>query len=172
MATFGRTDDGSSSNSITADQKWVTPATPTGGGVVTKLTCRCWVNNTGSTVAKGVIYSDAAGEPDALLATSDEVAITNNVEGANEFPFSGGAQITVVGSTQYWIGIHFQDPGTDLLFISRDATGTNRRSNADTYSNGPADPFGTPGTGAGILDVFVTYTADATGGGVLLLGVG
>ena len=161
MATFGVTADNSDSTASSADRSRVSSASPSSNGTVESLTCRCWVDS-GSTVAKAVIYSDTGSNfPNNLLAVSDELSITNNTEQANTFTFSGANRISVTSGTTYWIGVHWQDPGTGNFFVSRDATAGGNKNDADTYSDGPETPYNSlAANSTGIIDAFVTYTAD------------
>src|SRR3990167_8015109 len=144
MATFGKLTDGTGASSSSTDKKAVSSASPASSGTATKITVRCLITS-GTTVAKGIIYADNAGQPGALLATSDEVTLSNTTEDAIDFPLSGAQQISVVLGTTYWIGFHWQDPGAASVTLSRNATANSRKEAVDTYSDGPADPFGTPG---------------------------
>lgn len=166
MATFGNTGNQGSTATSSADRKRVTAATPASSGVLTKLTARLWLSGAGSTTVKAVVYSDVAGEPSALLATGDEVTITHTTEQEVELPFSGGEQISIVGGTQYWIGVIVKDPGTPNWVLSRGTTTGVAPTNTDTYSDGPTNPFGTVDAQDGPLDVYGTYTE---GGGAALL---
>lgn len=157
MATFGKTDDGASSSTSSTDKKNVSSATPASSGTVTGLSARIWVS-AGSTTAKGIIYTDTAGAPDALLAVSDELTINNTSEAQIDFSFTGAQQKSITSGTAYWIGVHWKDPGTDNFTWSRAATAGNAQSGTDTYSDGPSDPFGAPSALSGPIDVFVTYT--------------
>src|SRR3990167_6995396 len=162
MATFGKTTDGSSMITGIGAAKFVSTASPSSSGIATKLTARLDLSAAGSVPAKGVIYSDNAGSPDALLATSDEVTVTNTTEQAIDLPFSGANQLTVSSGTNYWIGIHWSSFPSHNYGISMDSTSSGNKTNNDTYSDGPSDPFGARNTGTGILDCYVTYTEGAT----------
>src|SRR3990167_1846810 len=153
MATFGKTTDGSSMITGIGAAKFVSTASPSSSGIATKLTARLDLSAAGSVPAKGVIYSDNAGSPDALLATSDEVTVTNTTEQAIDLPFTG---------TNHWIGIHWSSFPSHNYGISMDSTSSGNKTNNDTYSDGPSDPFGARNTGTGILDCYVTYTEVAT----------
>lgn len=159
MATFGKTDNGASTTTASADRKSVSTATPASSGTVTSLSARLWTNNAaGATVFKGVIYADSTGAPGALLATSDEGNISGNTESEITVNFSGANQISIVSGTPYWIGVHIQDPGTVSWVFSRADDTTQVKVNADTYSDGPTDPYGAANDQNGPMDVFVTYT--------------
>lgn len=160
MATFGKTDDGTNQTNITVDQIMVSSGSPASSGTATKLTMRCWVAST-STVARGVIYSDVLGEPSALLATGDEVTISNTSVAEVDFPLSGLNQIAILSGVTYWIGTHVQDPGATNFSFKRDNTANLRKRRADAYASGPPNPFGTPTNDAGKIACYVTYSPSA-----------
>lgn len=84
---------------------------------------------------KGVIYSDNAGEPDALIAVTDEVVGVY----ANQLlalPFSTPVNLS---SGDYWLGFICD---TYLKMQASSVTSGFNKYNADTYSDGPTDPFG------------------------------
>ena len=165
MATFGKITNGASSSNDTVDNKIVSQATPGSGGTVVSLTARIWVSAAGTCNWRGVIYSDTAGEPDALLAVTDDASFTNTTEAENTATFSGANLITLVSGTPYWIGVHYQDPGSVDFTISRDATATLRRTgDGDTWTGGATNPFGTTNVLSGPIDVYVTYTEGGAAG--------
>lgn len=164
-ATFGLTANNANAQTNSADRKYVYSATPASSGTVTGGTARVWLSGAGTSNSKLVIYSDSAGSPDALLATSDEVAITNTSEQAVAYAFSGGNQISITSGTPYWIGVHFSDPGTPNFTISRANTAGLVRSDPDTYSDGPTATCSCSTSSNGGLDIYITYT-EAGGGTV------
>ena len=157
-ATFGKETDGASSSASSTDKKDASTATPSTSGTLTKLTARIWLSSAGTALAKGVLYSDSGGVPDALLATGDEVSLTATSEGAVDLPFSGAEQYELVGGTAYWIGWIHNDPGTMSFTWSRAATAAANQQIADTYSDGPSDPYGTATGLSGPIDCYGTYT--------------
>jgi hypothetical protein len=94
---------------------------------------------TGSQAVKGVVYTDAGGEPGGLVAGTAAVTIAAGrapgwVDLTFTTPFS-------LGPGNYWLGLH---SGNDHA-VARYAWGTRanaRRYNIDTYSDGPSNPFG------------------------------
>lgn len=168
MATFGKTSNGASSSSSSADGKLVSAATPATSGTVTAGTCRLWLDSAGTCNVRMVIYSDVAGSLTAastLLAVSDDTSFTNTTEADVNFTFSGGNQIAITGGQQYWIGFHAQDPGTPTWNISRDATADGRKVNGDdVWTGGAAAVWGADITSlSGPIDAYITYT-EAGGG--------
>lgn len=165
--TSGDYDDGElgdqgNNSSSSADAKIATPITAVGSGTLRELHARLYVGGSGSTVAKPVIYSDNSGSPDALLAEGDELSITNNTEQELTFTFTGAAQIDITAGTDYWIGVHYQDPGTESLFWSRGTTSSVANKENETYSDGASDPWGTGSALTGPLDIFVMYDTGQT----------
>lgn len=92
---------------------------------------------TGDCKAKAVIYADDGGRPAALLGTSDEVTGIGTTPAWHTFTFS--SPISLSAGT-YWLGIINVD---QWLYLYRDAgTLSQLTYNADTYADGPTDPFG------------------------------
>lgn len=172
MATFGKLTDGASSSSSSVDKKVVSTATPSSSGTVVDMRTRLWVSS-GSTTVRGVIYSDSAGSPSALLAVTDDLVISNTSEAENTLTFSGANLISITNGTPYWIGVHWADPGAPTITFSRDNTASLRTENdTDVFAGGSSDPFGTIlGTFTGPIDCYVNYT-EATSSKLTLLGVG
>lgn len=164
MATFGKTDDGASTTASSTDRKYVSAATPATSGTITSASGRIWLSAAGTGHGKFIIYEDLVGVPGALFAVSDEFTYTDTTEVVQTANFTGAyLNKAIVGSTQYWIGVHMEDPGTPSFTISRANTSNVVSRSADTYSDGPTDPFGVPTTENGPLDIYVTYAENATG---------
>ena len=87
---------------------------------------------------KGVIYSDNEGAPNALLGVTREL---QGVSGSSVNLYFDTAIVLSPGD--YHIGIIVGNASSHISVQA--STGTNNR-NSDTYSDGPSDPFGTPGT--------------------------
>ena len=157
--TAGKTTDGSSSSSSSANRVWVSQGTPTTTGVLQTGVARFSLDAAGSTTVRFVVYADAAGEPGAKLAESADVVCTHTTEQAITFTFSGGNQITLNSGTNYWLGIAWTDPGTPNVVISRDGTATSRREQSWTPPTLP-DPFGTPlASNTGPIDAVVNVSS-------------
>ena len=133
MTTLGRTDTGNSTGSISANYKYASKFT-----LAESMTfCRGFVyfkTSNLSAKVKMVVYSVSGGEPDALVAASSEVVgICANAW--NQFNFSD----TPISAGDYYIGYIID---TSSIILATQASGGTSRYNADTYSDGPADPFG------------------------------
>lgn len=158
MATFGGLDGaGTNVQTFSGDRSYVDQATPASSGVVTNGRGRVRLTATGSTLAKVVIYSDSGGEPDVLLAVSDEVTVNWTTSAETNFPFSGANQISIVGGTPYWRGFIFDDPGTPSFEMRRNNTAGLVRYAAVTYPT-PDDPFSSDGSSNGPLNIMIDYT--------------
>jgi len=175
MATFGQTGDNAGSSTSSADSNLVNKAadaesTPASNGTLVAVHARVWLSAAGSSLVKGVIWSDTGH----VLATGDEVMLTATAEADQTFPFSGANAIALTAGTKYAYGILFQDPGAINFTWSRQATAGASWKNSDTYADGPQDPLGS-GTVAGPVDMYVEYTPSAAGATVktlAALGVG
>jgi hypothetical protein len=140
--TFGRTDTGNTTQGYSANQKAANIFTAGATGQLSKITVRL-KRNTTSGKARAALYANSSGAPGALIAQTQEVTVTTTT-GWFDFPFLLGAYPSVVNGTAYWLAIL-----TDEAYTLRvnNTTGT-INYNADTYSDGFANPFGTPSTTA------------------------
>lgn len=158
IVSFGNTGNNGSVQTNSVDRKYVYQATTTSSGTVVSGAARIWNGGTVNSNTNLVIYSTTAGAPDALLAVSDTLVVnTGTSEAERSYTFSGANQITVSSGTPYWIGVHWSDPGTGNMSLSR-ANNTNYvRSDPDTYSDGPANPCACNTLSNGGLDVYINY---------------
>ena len=161
MATFGQTGDSAGATTSSADSALMNKAadaesTPASNGTLISVVARVWLS-AGSTLAKGIIYSEAGN----LIATGDEVTVSNTAEAEVTFPFSGAEQIALVAGTKYNYGIIFNDPGAGNMTWSRGATAAASWKYSDTYEDGPAATIGS-GTVSGPVDIYVNYTPTAS----------
>lgn len=101
--------------------------------------------------AKGAIYASTAGEPGALVATTVEVIVPDNEDGWVDFVFTPGVPL-VAGD--YYLGINASTRKVGAM----DTTGTNRNG-ADTYSDGPANPFPTSTISTLQKSIYATYVS-------------
>ena len=87
------------------------------------------------------LYADNAGEPGALIATSEAKAFSATSSGHwEEFAFTSPP--TTGGDVKYWLACH-----ADASVNSRGSDGSNqndaRRLIAQSYASGLPDPYGT-----------------------------
>jgi len=166
IVSFGITANNRSVQTNSVDRKYVYSASPASSGQVVSGVARVWNGGTVNSNTRLVIYSDTAGSPDALLAYSDTVVInTGTSETAVSYTFSGANQITVSTSTPYWIGIHWSDPGTGNMNVSRANNSGLVRSDPDIFSDGPSDPCACSTVSNGGLDIYIEYDDAPSGGG-------
>lgn len=152
MATFGKTDVGATDAAFpSANSKSACKFTLSEAGYVTKLTI--YYQSAGGHEggnAKGLIYSvDESGEPDALIAVTEEVAVPYSIFDWVEFPFSSPVYLE---AGDYYLGAH----SANRLVSKAATTGTNRY-NSDTYSDGASDPFGSASSSSLQKSVYATY---------------
>lgn len=108
----------------------------------------------GSQTVRMVLYRDSGGVPGTLVAQSGTTTIT---AGSTGRWVSFAASATALDPGAYWIVIHTGDTAG----VSRNRGGdgpANWYGNADPFSDGPANPFGTGTTGTGTLSINVSYT--------------
>jgi hypothetical protein len=110
----------------------------------------------GSQVMRGVLYTDSAGSPSALLGTSNEVTIpSGQADGWVDFAFPTPVAIS---AGAIWMGGIFGTT-TGIINLTRETAAANTEAyNADTYSDGAANPFGTPTFASFLYSIYATYT--------------
>jgi len=126
-------------SSFAANNKICTRWKAATSGTITELVAR--LNSGGTGKVKGVVYADNAGVPGALLGEGTEYTIDSLGQWTLDIP-----DVSVTGDTYYWLGYIVGTAAVDW-YRSNDNNGyTNQTAyNADTYSDGAADPFGTVG---------------------------
>lgn len=176
IQTFGQTSNNASTQTNSSDRKYVNPATAGASGLVVSGVARIWNGGTVDSSSNLVIYTNISGNcatTETLLAVSDTFTITTamNSEAARSYTFSGANQIAVVSGTSYCIGVHFSDPGTGNISISRANTVAPVRSDFDTYSDGPTATCSCTTSSNGPLDLYIEFDDAVGGGGGTLSGV-
>lgn len=155
--TVGKTTIGASNNKLAANLKSGNKVTLTQQARVTKISAYLDGNGTGngSQLVRAVIYADSSGAPGARKAVSAEVSIAKGrAAGWVDFTISPAV---VLPPGDYWLVLH---SGATANIIRRfgDTLSGAERNNTDTYSDGAADPFGTPTTGNWSWSTYATYT--------------
>jgi hypothetical protein len=158
MATFGNTvGHNTNISALATNFKQGSKYTLSEDGTVTKLSL---FMRDATGVARAVIYTDAAGSPDALMAVSNEVTFSSS--GSDiwvDFPLPAGVPLS---AGDYWLGF-IAGAGTSSFFY--DTVTNNRKFRAETYSATPADPFGGGITTDSIqIQIYATYTPTAAPG--------
>ncbi|HST14863.1 MAG TPA: S8 family peptidase [Gaiellaceae bacterium] len=155
--TFGTTSIGPSSDQILAARKRVNRYQLPVAGAVSKLTVYLQPTGTsGSQTFKGVIYADNNGAPGALLGTTTEISF-QSAQQAGWYDLVFQTPVNLVAGS-YWIGLF--SGATSYVAAFRYQTQSNSRVyNADSYGDGPANPFGTPNFDSELMSVYATYSS-------------
>lgn len=170
-ATVGQTTGGDATASSSADKMVASRFTCDTAGTLAEGHTRAWLDTSGSTTSKMVVYADSGDAPGAKLATSDQITISQTAaDTVQNYVFSGAAQIALTAGTDYWIAVAWDDPGTPNLIFSRGSLSAQRVESTATYGT-PPDPFGTiSGTFTGPIDAWVALVvggSPGSGGGSL-----
>ena len=122
-----------------ANEKWVQKYAIAYPGTIVTGRLRVTGGGAGNSKVRVNVYADSGGAPGALLGRSDEVTIlSSQAQSFVDLPFS--TPVTVVAGSSYWFGPH-QD---QQIRIQYQTGALDLYKNADTYSDGPTNPFGTP----------------------------
>jgi glucose/arabinose dehydrogenase len=157
--TFGATNPGTIVDTLDANTKGVSKYTAPVPGQITKV--EGWLSGLGATsgsqVVKAVVYSDSNGVPGSLLATSN--AVTMKAKTAFAWvPFTFSTPVTIAAGP-VWVG-YLAGTTTGLTQFKYDTSAGAVKYNADTYSDGASNPFGTASTATkpNPFSIRVTYT--------------
>jgi len=124
---------------ISANYKYVSPYTLGTNNYIDVLNVYS-AGDYPSVKIKGIIYSDNAGAPDSLLATTEEhIGLSQGFY--NILKFASQVNLT---AGNYWLGIIVDSTiRLEFDYYYQD----DYPYNADTYADGPSDPFGSYSTG-------------------------
>src|SRR5262249_20411148 len=155
--TCGKTAVGGSSDSFGFERKRVNSCTLPTSGSVTKLSLYLQPTSTpGHQVMKGLIYSDASGKPDKLLGVTEQLTFkSTNAAGWYELPFSSPVKLS---AGTYWIGV-ITGPTQNVAGFRYDSVTNSRDYNANSYSSGPTNPFGSVTIDSEQTSLYATYTS-------------
>jgi hypothetical protein len=153
-ATVGGTVDGGIFNNY----KIVNSASLSSAGAVTKLSVYAvpGFNSSGSEQLEAVIYANAGGVPGALLATGTQVSYQASVNGTGwlDLPFASAVKLS---PGAYWLG--FITGGTsEAIGYRYDTVAKSRAYDANAYSTGPTNPFGSATLDSEQASLYATYT--------------
>lgn len=98
--------------------------------------CSWSLTNSLTSLAKGVVYSDNAGEPDALLAEGTEV-VGRSSGSVLQLPLS--SPLAVTAGTWYWVGIL---TNTSVAESRMNSIETQTRRVGQSYGSGAPNPIG------------------------------
>jgi len=159
--TFGRTTEDTHYTNLLANNKEVSRFQSTGTGIIDTISIWFKHADPGIVHGKAIVYSDNAGEPDALLGSSDELDIPASEAAFSWHNFTFTIKPSVSNGTHYHLGFICE---AYINFIGCNTSGGARMYNADTYSNGASDPFGAhTDEAAHELDVHADCTETAGG---------
>jgi len=109
----------------------------------------------GPQALKAVIYADAAGTPGALLATGSEEVYRSNVNGTGWFSLPLTAPVHLQPGT-YWIGF-ITGPTSEGMGYVYDSVESSRAYDANEFSAGPTEAFGTATLDSEQASIYATY---------------
>jgi hypothetical protein len=153
--TFGKTSVGASLDYFGFERKRVNHYVLPVAGSVSKLSVYLEAHATGQQVLKGLLYSDNAGVPAALLGVSQELTYAST-SGAGWFDLTFASPVKLAAGT-YWIGV-MTGVTNSVAGFRWDSVAGSRAYNLNTYTSGPTDPFGTVTTDAEQTSLYATYT--------------
>jgi thermitase len=156
VATFGKTNVGSSSDTYAADRKRVNRYALTTAGSVSKLSIYLTsAASSGQQLLQGVVYADSAGKPAALLGSSEALTFkAKSAAGWYDLKFSAPLKLA---AGEYWIGVITGASG-GVAGFRYDSVAGSRDYNANSFSAGPSTAFGSVSTDAEQTSLFATYT--------------
>lgn len=128
-------------------------------GELDSITASIGLESAGSCKVRGVVYSNTASAPDELLATGDEITITNTTNSFQEITFSGASRHRFSKGDILWIGVNPEDVSPRFSFSTvGSVTEGTWLSVSVTYANPLPDPA--PSFGyfvSGNLALTITY---------------
>ena len=155
-ATFGKITIGASSDKSSANRKRVNRYALSTAGSVTKLSIYLAPTTvSGQQLMNGLIYADTGGAPGALLAVSEQLTFkSTNAAGWYDLVFSPPVKLA---AGNYWLGMITGAKDGVAGFRYDSVTGS-RDYNANTYTAGPTNPFGSVIVDSEQMSLYATYT--------------
>jgi hypothetical protein len=151
--TFGYTSIGASDVSGPGNYKSACRYQLTESGSITKITLYS-KSDSGTLNAKCGHYNDNSGAPNAKRGESSAVSV-NTTYAWRDFTYSSPV---AENAGYYWLA-EIKDA---TIWVKYDSGPANQLAyNADTYSDGFSDPFGTPSYGPYMTSIYATYTTGA-----------
>ncbi|HEV7528219.1 MAG TPA: hypothetical protein VGO29_04930, partial [Solirubrobacteraceae bacterium] len=154
--TFGKTSVGASSDSFLADRKRVNRYALTAPGSLSKLSIYLAPTGTaGQQLLKGLVYADNGGSPGALLASTEALTFkSTNAAGWYDLTFSSPVKLA---AGNYWIGA-ITGATSNVAGFRYDSVTAARAYNANSYTSGATNPFGSASTDNEQTSLYATYT--------------
>ena len=113
-------------------------------------------SHSGHQLLKGVIYADHKRKPASLLGTSTELNFAStSAAGWYHLSFPSPLQLA---AGRYWIGV-ITGARTEVAGERSDSVRGAENFNANTYTSGPTNPFGSVRTSNEQMSLYATFTA-------------
>jgi thermitase len=157
-ATFGKTTVGASADSYAANRKRVSVYSLPIAGSLTKLSIYLAPTGlSGQQVLEGVLYAEASGKPGALLGTTQQLTFKSTESaGWYELPFASALKLA---AGNYWIGA-ITGASSGVAGFRYDNVSSSRYYNANTFTSGPSNPFGSVTVDGEQTSLYATYTPE------------
>jgi hypothetical protein len=156
-ATFGKTTVGAFTDVFAQNRKRVNAYALPAAGSVGKLEIYLQPSaNAGQQSIEGVVYANAAGAPGALLGVSREL-LYHSTEAAGWYQLSFATPLSLPAG-EYWIGV-ITGAGNDIAGFRYDSVSGSRDYNANPYTSGPSNPFGSSTVDSEQMSLYATYTS-------------
>lgn len=168
----GTEDVPSSSSSSGSARVRLSPYMMEANGKLQKIKLNSQLNVAGTMKVKAVVYSDNAGAPDQLLATSDEINVTNTSQQYNQYTFTGVEQYEFDENELLWIGTINEDVAANYIInLSGSETDGLLNGTSVVYTDPvPTTYPGTDYTNSGVIALTIIYKK--LGVGVNVIGGG
>jgi hypothetical protein len=156
VGTCGKTTIGKSSDQLIANEKRVNKcAIPVNAEVSELVEYLAPTSTAGSQVIKGIVYEDSKGKPAKLLGTSNGFTFTNKTA-AGWYHLAFPAPVKLAAGN-YWIGV-ITGKTTKVAGERFDSVKNAEDYNANTYTSGPSNPFGSFKTTNEEMSLYANWT--------------
>jgi hypothetical protein len=154
-STIGRTSVGLFPGSMSANLKRANRYSLATSASVTKLSVYLQPTATsGQQPIEGVVYKDLAGSPGALVASTSQL-VFQQADSAGWYDLSFSAPVSLSAGS-YWLGLISGDTANVAAYRYEAVIGS-LAYNMNSYSSGPATPFGSFSTDSRQLSLYATY---------------
>ncbi|HEX5224270.1 MAG TPA: hypothetical protein VFW29_03975, partial [Solirubrobacteraceae bacterium] len=155
--TFGTTTVGKTTASFAANRKQVNRyALPAAGAVTSMSIYLAPTATAGNQVMEGVVYADSQNVPASLRGVSSPLTFSSSSP-AGWYTLSFPSPLKLAAGS-YWIGV-ITGTTAKVAGYRYSKASASRDSNANKYTSGPSNPFGTPSSDAQQMSLYATYVA-------------
>jgi uncharacterized repeat protein (TIGR01451 family) len=158
QGTCGKTTVGKVTDDLVANEKRVNRCVLPFNALVSELTE--YLSPTtfkGQELIKGVIYANSAGKPAALLGVTEQLTF-KSTQAAGWYALKFAAPVKLTAGT-YWIGVITGNTGK-VAAEHYDKVLNAEDYNANTYTSGPSNPFGSFKTTSEEMSLYATFTPE------------